>query len=89
VPLGIFIFRYAFFSPFNKTPEGITVMLTKVAMFLILGFGALGLFYPDYIGRPWIRLVLYASLLLFFTVDLILLWRIQHKYPFKWHRKRK
>lgn len=85
IPLALFIFRYATRSPFEKSPEGINVLLTKIALLTIILVVIFSLFIPDYPGRPVVRLVFYTAPVVFFWVDLVQLWRIQRKYPFHRH----
>jgi hypothetical protein len=87
VPLGWFIARYFWRSPYGRTREGVLVMITKVAMFLILALGGVGLFFPDYFGRSFVRLALYVALTIFFWIDLSLLLSIQKKYPYNRNQK--
>jgi hypothetical protein len=83
IPILLFIFRYATRSPFEKTPEGVNVLLTKIALAVILIVVVASLFLGQYPGREYVRLVAYTAPVVFFWIDLVQLIRIQRKYPFR------
>lgn len=89
IPLGLFIWRYTTKSPFTLTQEGKNVLFGKIAILLILGAGAISLFFEDYAGRVWVRLVLYLAVVTYFWIDVILLIRIQRKYPYRRRPRKK
>ena len=83
IPLLVFIFRYSIYSPFGRTPEGVNTLLKKISQALLVIVIGTSLLFGAYIGREWVRLIVYTSVTLFFWVDVVQLVRIQKKYPFR------
>src|SRR6188768_1607754 len=82
IPLLIFIFRYTTRSPFERTPEGVNALLKKVSQALLVIVIGTSLLFGSYIGREYVRIIVYTSVTLFFWVDVVQLIRVQRQYPF-------
>jgi len=79
LPLILFIYRYARYSPWTMSFVGRALMGEKIAFSLVIALVLLGSYAHDYPGRDWIRLVVYASVLVFLWWDFMNLLHIQNK----------
>jgi len=83
VPIGFFVVRYFLFSPYNITPEGRNNMRKKLALLSLVIVVLLSIFFGvSYIGREYVRLVVFSAIVYFYWVEVIQLMRVQKHYPF-------
>lgn len=90
IPIVLFITYYVQHSPFEQYPEGVTILLQKIAILALFGIIILGYFAPDYPARPWLRLVIYVAVVYLFWADFVNLRRVQRQYPWTrtWRRSK-
>lgn len=71
IPLGIFIALYAAKSPWKSSALGVSYMVQKLDLFLILAVAAVtAVFGFDFAGREYARIILYTIILTTFWFDL-------------------
>lgn len=75
VPLILFIYRYARFSPWKSTIAGITLMAQKVVLLGLIGYLLAAVVVPEFTGKGPFGYVLLALLgLLLWMMLLVLVW---------------
>lgn len=90
IPNLIFTVRYFLFSPFERTREGRNLLYQKTAISALLIVLTLSVTLgADYPGRPFIRLIVFATITSFFWTELVQLVLVQRRYPFSRFRRRK
>lgn len=87
LPLSLFVYYYARYSPWRATPIGRTMMYKNLSFIAVFSVIALGLFLGDaYPGRDTLRFIVYTTVVIMFWVNFITLRRVQvefstAKYP--------
>lgn len=81
IPLVLFEYRYARFSPWRSTTLGRNFMSQKLLMTALLGFLVASLFFPEWRGlsRDVIRYGLYGLLVVTFWRDYVQLVKAQRE----------
>lgn len=77
IPLAIFIFMYAKFSPWRNSNEGRTVMYQKIVFLVYFLFIMATNFFGTWPGREYTRSFIYLGLLSAFTAMLVNLLKAQ------------
>lgn len=82
LPLGIFVGFYGTRSPWWDNELGIALLLQKLSFIAVFALIVLGIFFHDWEGRQWVRLVVYALVGFSLWLDIVNLRRYQRRYPF-------
>lgn len=78
-PLLGYVIFYSTRSPWWKTPIGISMLVQKVLLTLLVIVIVIGLYWPDMPGREVIRLVIFVACVVAFWWDFIQALRIQYQ----------
>ena len=81
IPLTIFIFRYALYSPWRSTELGRHLMYQKSSIAAVIALVLIALFIPEFFLRAEIRLLAYLAVGFFMWLDVVTLIRIQREFP--------
>jgi hypothetical protein len=84
IPNIIFGFRYFLFSPYERTREGRNLLMQKIALSSLVVVLALSvIFGPEYPGRPFVRLVAFSTITIFYWTELAQLIGVQRRFPYR------